>query len=87
LIGFLSKGEATNADRYIETFDKLKEKFRFKRRGRLRSGNVMKLLHDNATPRSAAKTKDWLEVIQLGSTIATSITFLFGPFNGDYAEK
>ncbi|KAL4136258.1 hypothetical protein QTP88_007809 [Uroleucon formosanum] len=54
------KNETINANRYIETLEKLKEKIRFKRRGQLRSGNV-KLLHDNATPHSAGKTKAWLE--------------------------
>lgn len=38
LFEFLSNGETTNADRYIETLDELKEKIRLKRRVRLRSG-------------------------------------------------
>jgi len=54
------KGETINADRYIETLDKLKEKIRFKKRGRLRSENE-KLLHENAIPHSARKPKAWLE--------------------------
>jgi len=44
----------------IKTLDELKEKIRFLKRERLRSGYV-KLSHDNETPHSAGKTKDWLE--------------------------
>jgi len=86
LIEFLSKNETINADRYIETLKKLKEKIRFKRRGQLRSGNV-KLLHDNATPHSAGKTKAWLEKYKwevlehppYSPDLAPSDFFLFGP--------
>jgi len=49
----------------------LKEKIQFKRRGRLRSGNV-ELMHDNTTPLFSGKNQDLAGKIQMGS-IATSI--------------
>jgi len=64
LIEFLSKNKTVNADRYIETLNKLKETICFKRRGQLRSGNV-KLLHDNATPHSVGKNQSLAGKIQM----------------------
>ncbi len=62
LCEFLPKGETINANRYIETLEKLKCKIRFdqNRRGRLHVKKII-LQHDNTTPHTAHMTKAWLE--------------------------
>ncbi|GFO21756.1 histone-lysine N-methyltransferase SETMAR [Plakobranchus ocellatus] len=59
LLDILPKGENVNADRYCETLDRLRHAVRRKRPGLLRSGVVLQ--HDNATPHTAKRTKEWLE--------------------------
>lgn len=88
LIEYLPKGETINADRYIETLKKLRDRIRFgrKRRGRLQSKTI-RLLHDNATPHTANKTKAWLnesgwDVMEQpphSPDLAPSDYHLFGP--------
>ncbi|GFO05502.1 histone-lysine N-methyltransferase SETMAR [Plakobranchus ocellatus] len=58
-LDILPKGESVNADRYCETLDRLRHAVRGKRPGLLRSGVVLQ--HDNATPHTAKRTKEWLE--------------------------
>ncbi|GFO02715.1 histone-lysine N-methyltransferase SETMAR [Plakobranchus ocellatus] len=55
----LPKGERVNADRHCETLDRLRHAVRRKRPGLLRTGVVLQ--HDNATPLTAKRTKEWLE--------------------------
>ncbi|GFO08991.1 histone-lysine N-methyltransferase SETMAR [Plakobranchus ocellatus] len=55
----LPKGESVNADRYCETLDRLRHAVRRKRPGLLRSGVVLQ--HNNATPHTAKRTKEWPE--------------------------
>ncbi|GFN76156.1 histone-lysine N-methyltransferase SETMAR [Plakobranchus ocellatus] len=59
LLDILPKGESVNADRYCETLDWLRHAVRRKRSGLLCSGVVLQ--HDNATPHTAKRTKEWLE--------------------------
>ncbi|GFN73798.1 histone-lysine N-methyltransferase SETMAR [Plakobranchus ocellatus] len=59
LLDILSKGESVNADRYCETLDWLRHAVRRKRPGLLRSGVVFQ--HDNVTPHTTKRTKEWLE--------------------------
>ncbi len=51
---FLPEGETMNANRYIETLEKLRDRIQFglKWRGRFYVQTV-RLLHDNATPHTA----------------------------------
>lgn len=88
LCEFLPKGETINANRYIETLEKLKGKIRFgrKRRGRIQAKKII-LQHDNATPHTARTTKAWLErsgwdVLDHpphSPDLAPSDFYLFGP--------
>ena len=59
LIDFLERGLTINADAYCETVRKLRWAIQNKRRGMLSSGIV--LLHDNARPRTAARTAQLLQ--------------------------
>ncbi|GFO04466.1 histone-lysine N-methyltransferase SETMAR [Plakobranchus ocellatus] len=59
LLDILPKGESVNADRYCETLDRLRHAVRRKRSGLLRSKVVLQ--HDNPTPHTAKRTKEWLE--------------------------
>ncbi|GFR97520.1 histone-lysine N-methyltransferase SETMAR [Elysia marginata] len=59
LLDILPKRESIHTDRYCETLDRLRHAVRQKRPGLLRSGVVLQ--HDNATPHTAKRTKEWLE--------------------------
>ncbi|GFO12310.1 histone-lysine N-methyltransferase SETMAR [Plakobranchus ocellatus] len=59
LLDILPKGESVNADRYCETLDWLIHAVRHKRPGPLCS--IVVLQHNNATPHTAKRTKEWLE--------------------------
>ncbi|GFO37537.1 histone-lysine N-methyltransferase SETMAR, partial [Plakobranchus ocellatus] len=56
---YSAKRRSVNADRYCETLDRLRHAVRRKRPGLLRSGVFLQ--HDNATPYTAKRTKEWLE--------------------------
>ena len=96
LIEFLPRGETINADRYIETLKKVRDKIRFgrKRRGRLQAQTV-RLLHDNATPHTAHKTKAWLDSSKWNvmdhpphsPDLAPSDFHLFGPLKHHLGGK
>jgi hypothetical protein len=58
LVDFLTQGDTVNADRYCETLSRLREAVRRKRPGLLRRGVV--LLHDNARPHTANRTRELL---------------------------
>src|SRR5579862_8085227 len=60
LIEYMEKGKTVNAEQYCNTLDKLRKVIR-KRRPRLLSDGVI-LLHDNATPHTAAHTREWLDL-------------------------
>jgi hypothetical protein len=53
LVDFFHKNETINADRCIQTLQKLRQAVRQERVGMLTRG--FKLLHDNATPHTAGK--------------------------------
>ncbi|GFR99138.1 histone-lysine N-methyltransferase SETMAR, partial [Elysia marginata] len=55
----LPKGESVSADRYCETFDRLRHAVRRKRPGLFRSGVVLQ--HDNSNLHMAKRTREWLE--------------------------
>jgi hypothetical protein len=59
LVDFIHKDETINADRYIQTLHKLRQVIRQKRVGMLTRS--VKLLHDNATPHTAGKTRETTE--------------------------
>jgi hypothetical protein len=59
LVDFIHKNETINADRYTQTLQKLRQAIRRKRVGMLTRG--VKLLHDNATPHTAGKTRETIE--------------------------
>jgi histone-lysine N-methyltransferase SETMAR len=54
LVHFINKNETINADRYIQTLQKLQQAIRQKRVGMLTGG--VKLLHDDVTPHTAGKS-------------------------------
>lgn len=56
LVEFLSRNETINAASYCETLKNLRRAIQNKRRGKLSKGIV--LLHDNARPHGANRTKD-----------------------------
>ncbi|GFO07080.1 histone-lysine N-methyltransferase SETMAR [Plakobranchus ocellatus] len=58
-LDILQKGESVNADQYCETLDRLRHAVPRKRPGLLRSGVVLQ--HDNATPHTAKRAKEWFE--------------------------
>ncbi|GFU72919.1 histone-lysine N-methyltransferase SETMAR [Trichonephila clavipes] len=58
LIEFMTRGTAINSEVYSRTFKKLKRTIQNKRRGLLSSGVV--LLHDNARPHTAVRTREVL---------------------------
>lgn len=62
LVEFMERGATINADAYIETLKNLRRAIQNKRRGLLSSGVV--LLHDNARPHAAQKTKDLLDTFK-----------------------
>ncbi|GFN83293.1 mariner mos1 transposase [Plakobranchus ocellatus] len=59
LLDIMLKGKSVNANRYCETLERLRHAVQHKRPGLLRSGVVLQ--HDNATPHTAKRTKEWLE--------------------------
>jgi histone-lysine N-methyltransferase SETMAR len=59
LVDFLTQGDTVNADRYCDTLSRLREAIRRKRPGLLRRGVV--LLHDNARPHTANRTREFLQ--------------------------
>ncbi|GFN79765.1 histone-lysine N-methyltransferase SETMAR [Plakobranchus ocellatus] len=59
LLDIPPKGESVDADRYCEALDQLRHAVRRKRPGLLRSRVVLQ--HDNASPHTAKRTKEWLE--------------------------
>lgn len=59
LVDFLSRGETINANGYCETLRKLRRAIQNKRRGMLTNGIV--LIHDNARPHTANKTRQLLQ--------------------------
>ncbi|KAG8176077.1 hypothetical protein JTE90_025535 [Oedothorax gibbosus] len=56
LMDFLSRNETINSAAYCETLNNLRRSIQNKRRGKLSKGIV--LLHDNARPHVANRTKD-----------------------------
>ncbi|GFN98065.1 histone-lysine N-methyltransferase SETMAR [Plakobranchus ocellatus] len=93
LLDILPKGESVNADRYCETLDRLRHAVRRKRPGLLRSGVVLQ--HDNATPHTAKRTKEWLERYRWdiiphpahSPDLAPSHFHLFGPLKRHLGGK
>jgi histone-lysine N-methyltransferase SETMAR len=85
LVDFLTKGDTVNADRYCDTLSRLQEAIGLKRPGLLRTDVV--LLHDNARPHSANRTRDLLrryhwDVLDhppYNPDLALSDFHLFGP--------
>ncbi|GFO18395.1 histone-lysine N-methyltransferase SETMAR [Plakobranchus ocellatus] len=85
LLDILPKGERVNADRYCERLDRLRHAVRRKRPGVLSSGVVVQ--HDNATPHTPKRTKEWLELYRWdiiphpahSPDLAPSDFHLFGP--------
>jgi histone-lysine N-methyltransferase SETMAR len=85
LVEFLQSGLAVNAARYCATLEQLRLAIRRKRAGLLSSGVI--LLHDNATPHTAAATRaqlsryNWeiLEHPPHSPDLAPSDFHLFGP--------
>jgi histone-lysine N-methyltransferase SETMAR len=85
LVDFLTKGDTVNADRYCDTLSRLREAIRRKPPGLLRTGVV--LLHDNARPHSANRTRellrryhwDVLDHPPYSPDLAPSDFHLFGP--------
>jgi len=85
LIEYMEKGKTVNSEQYCNTLDKLRMAIR-KRRPRLLSDGVI-LLHDNATPHTAAHTREWLdrhnwEILEHpphSPDLAPSDFHLFGP--------
>jgi hypothetical protein len=59
LVDFIHKSETINAYHYIQALQKLRQAVRRKRVGMLTRG--VKLLHDNATPHTAGKTRETIE--------------------------
>ena len=57
----MNEGDTINADRYIHTVNELKKDIRNKRRSGSKP-NI--LLHDNARPHTAARTKEELEKLK-----------------------
>jgi histone-lysine N-methyltransferase SETMAR len=64
LVDFIHVSQTINADRYIQTLQKLGQAIRRKRVGMLTRG--VKLLHDNATPHTARKTRETIQKMGLG---------------------
>ncbi|GFO42939.1 histone-lysine N-methyltransferase SETMAR [Plakobranchus ocellatus] len=58
-LDILPKGESVKVDRYCETLERLRHAARRKGPGLLHSRVVLQ--HDNATPHTAKRTKEWLE--------------------------
>jgi hypothetical protein len=56
---WLHINETINADHYIQTLQKLRQAIHRKRVGMLTRG--VKILHDNATPHTAGKTRETIE--------------------------
>jgi hypothetical protein len=61
LVDLIHKNKTINADCYIQTLQKLRQAIRRKRVGMLTQG--VKLLHDNATPHTAGKTRETIEMM------------------------
>jgi histone-lysine N-methyltransferase SETMAR len=59
LVDFIHKNKTINADQYIQTLQEVRQAIRRKRVGMLTRG--VKLLHDNATPHTAGKTRETIE--------------------------
>jgi histone-lysine N-methyltransferase SETMAR len=59
LVDFIHKNETLNADHYIQTLQKLRQAIHRKCAGMLARG--VKLLHHNATPHTAGKTRETIE--------------------------
>jgi hypothetical protein len=59
LVDFIHKNETIIADHYIQTLQKLRQATRRKCVGMLTRG--VKLLHGNATPHTAGKTRETIE--------------------------
>ena len=93
LLDILPRGESVNAVSYCETLDKLRHAVRRKRPGLLRSGLVLQ--HDNATPHTAKRTKEWLERYRWeilphpahSPDLAPSDFYLFGPLKRHLGGK
>jgi histone-lysine N-methyltransferase SETMAR len=61
LADFIHRSETINADRYIQILQKLRQAIRQRHVGMLT--RVVKLLHDDATPHTAGKTRETIEKI------------------------
>jgi hypothetical protein len=59
LVDFIHKNETIHAGHYIQTLQEVRQAIRRKRVGMLTRG--VKLLHDNAAPHTAGKTRETIE--------------------------
>ena len=85
MVDFLRHGFTVNAEQYCRTLDKLRNVIRKKRSGLISTGVI--LLHDNATPHTAAQMREWLERYKwevlshppYSPDLVPSDFYLFGP--------
>jgi len=93
LVDFTPHGQTVNAARYCQTLNKLRDAVRRKRPGLLSKRPIM--LHDNATPHTAAVTRQWFdryrwEVLEHpphSPDLAPSDYHLFGPMKRHLSGK